>query len=119
MGRLDHYVSVKERVVQARTEHGTNLTIKTTVSLVDGADGAKAALVTAEVSLNGTLLATGHSLSEVLDEPKTLEKAESVAVGRALAFAGYSADNSIASAEEMEDVNTSTGTKKSTFGRRT
>jgi len=108
MGKLDNYVKVNERVVEARKEHGNKLTIKTSVNLVSDEEGNKAALFTAEVSLDGTLIATGHSLSEDLSEPKTLEKAESVAVGRALAFAGYAADSSIASAEEMEDFATQT-----------
>ena len=34
---------------------------------------------------------------------KSFEKLESIAVGRALAFAGFSADGEIASFEEMEE----------------
>ena len=43
----------------------------------------------------------GHSFGKV-DKEKALEKLETVAVGRALAFAGFAPDGSIASAEEME-----------------
>lgn len=44
---------------------------------------------------------TGSALG-ALGKEKALEKLETVAVGRALAFAGYLADGEIASAEEME-----------------
>jgi len=45
---------------------------------------------------------TGHSFGKV-DKAKSFEKLETVAVGRALAFAGYLADGEIASYEEMQD----------------
>lgn len=44
---------------------------------------------------------TGTSFGKLTND-KSLEKLETVAVGRALAFAGYLADGEIASAEEME-----------------
>jgi len=44
---------------------------------------------------------TGTSFGKLAND-KSLEKLETVAVGRALAFAGYLADGEIASAEEME-----------------
>jgi hypothetical protein len=44
---------------------------------------------------------TAHSFGDVKQE-KALEKLETVAVGRALAFAGFSTDGTIASQEEME-----------------
>lgn len=44
---------------------------------------------------------TGHSMGKVASE-KALEKLETVAVGRALAFAGLAPDGSIASYEEMQ-----------------
>jgi hypothetical protein len=47
---------------------------------------------------------TGHSLAKVSGQKKEFEKQETIAVGRALAFAGYLADGAIACAEEMEDV---------------
>jgi len=110
MSRIkDTYVPVNVRVMEARKEHGTKLTIKTGVSLFPESN---AALVSAEVSVDGKTLSTGHSLVSELNEPKSLEKAESVAVGRALAFAGYSADSAIASEEEMDDAPQSTFTSK-------
>lgn len=44
---------------------------------------------------------SGHSMGQVTKE-KALEKLETVAVGRALAFMGFAADGSIASLEEMQ-----------------
>lgn len=54
----------------------------------------------------GTYVFTGHSMGRI-DEPKSFEKLETIAVGRALAFAGYLASGEIACAEEMDDVVTS------------
>lgn len=48
-----------------------------------------------ERHFNGTALGN-------IDKEKALEKLETVAVGRALAFAGYNADGEIASSEEMD-----------------
>ena len=47
---------------------------------------------------------TGHSIDKIDGKQKQFEKQESIAVGRALAFAGYLSDGSIASYEEMADV---------------
>ena len=47
---------------------------------------------------------TGHSMGKVATE-KALEKLETVAVGRALAFGGFSPDGTIASYEEMTKFN--------------
>ena len=47
---------------------------------------------------------TGHSMAKVAGRQKQFEKQETIAVGRALAFAGYLASGEIACAEEMADV---------------
>jgi hypothetical protein len=47
---------------------------------------------------------TGHSMGKVNTE-KALEKLETVAIGRALAIAGFAPDGTIASYEEMEKFN--------------
>ena len=47
---------------------------------------------------------TGHSMGKVASE-KALEKLETVAIGRALAIAGFAPDGTIASYEEMEKFN--------------
>jgi len=44
---------------------------------------------------------TGHSMDKVSGRQKQFEKQETIAVGRALAFAGYLATGEIACAEEM------------------
>ncbi len=46
---------------------------------------------------------TGHSLGKI-GRQKAFEKLETIAVGRALAFAGYLTDGGIACAEEMESL---------------
>jgi len=47
---------------------------------------------------------TGHSMDKVSGRQKQFEKQETIAVGRALAFAGYLASGDIATYEEMADV---------------
>jgi hypothetical protein len=47
---------------------------------------------------------TGHSMDKVGGRQKQFEKQETIAVGRALAFAGYLASGDIATAEEMAEV---------------
>lgn len=47
---------------------------------------------------------TGHSMDKVQGRQKQFEKQETIAVGRALAFAGYLASGDIACAEEMADI---------------
>ena len=59
-------------------------------------------LFRAEVAHDG-LIYTGHAFGSV-NSAKALEKLETIAVGRALAFAGFLADGEIATYEEMENV---------------
>lgn len=47
---------------------------------------------------------TGHSMDKIGGRQKQFEKQETIAVGRALAFAGYLSSGDIACAEEMVDV---------------
>ena len=61
------------------------------------------ALFCARVTTNKGVF-TGHSMDKVCGRAKQFEKLETIAVGRALAFAGYLATGEIACAEEMEDV---------------
>uniref|UniRef100_A0A6M3LS24 Uncharacterized protein n=1 Tax=viral metagenome TaxID=1070528 RepID=A0A6M3LS24_9ZZZZ len=53
---------------------------------------------------------TGHSLAKVTSGQKQFEKQETIAVGRALAFAGYLSSGDIASQEEMSDFRPATVT---------
>jgi hypothetical protein len=53
---------------------------------------------------------TGHSYGK-LGAAKAFEKQETIAVGRALAFAGYHADGEIASVDEMADYEQSVDTE--------
>jgi len=65
------------------------------------------AIFTSTVSYEGdpekTRTFTGHSFGKVTGD-KSFEKLETVAVGRALAFAGYLAGGEIASFEEVEQL---------------
>lgn len=113
---LDNYVPVNERLMEARGQHGIDMSILTEVTFHDiispiqRADGTyievkgTIAKVIAAIFVKGTKISNGHSVSTDISDNKAVEKAETVAIGRALAMAGYSPDAAIASAEEMEDV---------------
>lgn len=47
---------------------------------------------------------TGHSMDKVSGRQKQFEKQETIAVGRALAFAGYLSSGDIACQEEMDEL---------------
>jgi hypothetical protein len=88
------YAKVASRLL-AFHEDNTACSIETDMQFKDGWAIAKAAIT------NPRGRFTGHSMGKVSGE-KALEKLESIAVGRALAFAGYLASGEIATAEEME-----------------
>jgi hypothetical protein len=88
------YAKVADRLLEFH-EDVSECSIETTVEFKEGwvLAGAKVS------SPRGVF--TGHSLGEAKGK-KALEKMETIAVGRALAFAGYAASGDIASFEEME-----------------
>jgi hypothetical protein len=93
------YVPVVERINQFH-EIYTNGEIVTEYEFREGFVIFKAT-VTPDIK-NSLRTFTGHSFGKIGQE-KAFEKLESVAVGRALAFAGFAPDGSIATAEEMEN----------------
>lgn len=87
--------ALHEEVAQLEGED-KHLRIETEVTL-----GENSVLVKATVTTyRGTF--TGHSLGSFKND-KGVEKQESVAVGRALAFAGFTADGEIASYDEVKE----------------
>ncbi|MBP9780137.1 hypothetical protein KBD33_05975 [Candidatus Gracilibacteria bacterium] len=89
------YVGVNTRVDQAHEKYKEKLSITTLFDIKD-----KTVIFTATIKC-GDQIFTGHSFGEVGKE-KAFEKLETVAVGRALAFAGFETTGGIASREEME-----------------
>lgn len=90
------YAPVSERLKawhEATKEEETS--VLTDVEFREGWAYVKATIEYAKGTFNG------HAFGKVTEE-KALEKLETVAVGRALAFAGFAPDGSIASAEEMQ-----------------
>lgn len=113
MGISKTYVPVADRIKLFKEEHGIKGSIETETN-IDFKEGA--AIVKATIKVDGKILAQGQSFAFGLDDEKSFEKAETVAVGRALAFAGYEADNGVASAEEMEAAEAHKEKKSSGFG---
>ena len=91
------YAQVSERIKAVHIDN-KNVSIKTELNWIwdKGALSVQAIITTDKGEY------TGHSFWTWTKE-KGVEKLESVAVGRALAFAGYLADWEIASYEEVED----------------
>lgn len=74
------------------------------VSIVTLCDFKEGWVIFEAVATNKKGSFTGHSFGKVSGrDEKAFEKLETIAVGRALAFAGYLADGAIATAEEMEE----------------
>lgn len=94
------YSKVAERVKEFRKDCPNGL-IETTPT-IDGTTIVFKARVLKDKSLAESAEATGHAYGENKGA-KAFEKLETVAVGRALALIGYSADGEIASSEEMEE----------------
>lgn len=94
------YAKVADRLRAIHEDH-KDFDIET--DCVFQADGA---VLTAKLTIREDKVVrvfNGHSYGKVGGQ-KALEKLETIAVGRALAFAGYHADGEIASADEMQDM---------------
>lgn len=97
IGKGLHYAKVATRLTEFHKDH-EKCSVETTCEFKDGY-----ALFSAKVTTRkGTF--TGHSMDKIAGKQKQFEKQESIAVGRALAFAGYLASGDIATYEEMADV---------------
>lgn len=90
------YAQVKDRLKIFREKFPAG-TITTSVDFKEGF-----AIFTATISIKGEVVSSAHSLGKT-SGAKAFEKLETIAVGRALAFAGFSADGEIASFEEMNE----------------
>ena len=97
------YSPVKERVKAFHNEYSNGKIITEWGTAFEGENNAIIyfkANVTPDVK-NSDRSFTGHSLGKIANE-KAFEKLETIAVGRALANAGFLSDGDIASADEME-----------------
>jgi len=100
----DNYVPVHARIAKFHAKFkDKSRSIVTNLIAPEAFVAEGGAVVKAEIFVDGLLLATGLSAVADLSESKALEKAETVATGRALAFAGFEITDSISSAEEMEE----------------
>lgn len=97
IGKGIQYAKVAARSAEFHKDNET-CSIETSCEFKEGY-----VLFTAKVTTKkGTF--TGHSMDKIGARQKQFEKQETIAVGRALAFAGYLASGDIACAEEMADV---------------
>lgn len=101
------YATVNERVAEAHEKWEGNLSIRTKVlESMDGFVRVKATIK--HTNDAGTHIFVGHAEEQIgssfINKTSALENAETSAVGRALAFAGFSTDASIASADEVANA---------------
>lgn len=97
LGKGISYAKVSARSAAFHEDNET-CSIETTCEFKEGM-----VLFSAKVTTKkGTF--TGHSMDKLAGRQKQFEKQETIAVGRALAFAGYLASGDIACDEEMADV---------------
>ena len=101
------YATVNERVAEAHEKWEGNLSIRTRVlESIDGFVRVKATIKHKNDA--GTHVFVGHAEEQIgssfINKTSALENAETSAVGRALAFAGFSTDASIASADEVANA---------------
>ena len=90
------YAQVKDRVEQFHKDHADG-NIRTKETFSDGFVIFRATVSWGERKFNG------HSFGKVTNK-KDFEKVETASVGRALAFAGYTAGGEIASYDDMVDA---------------
>ncbi len=100
-GKTD-YAKVATRLAEFISATKNNSSIKTQHEFSEGYVIFKAT-ITPDIT-NPERIFTGTSLGK-LTAVKAFEKLETIAVGRALAFAGYLSDGEIASSEEMIQYN--------------
>lgn len=110
-GKLDDYVPVNERVIEA---HQTFKDLVITTEVLEAGEYVRVKAVAYRSP--ETPLATAHAEAKRQgNQDKLLEKIESVAVGRCLAFGGFSASKAIASREEMEEFQSNAGPVEPSF----
>lgn len=98
------YAQVAERLRAIHEDH-KDFDIVTSYEVTEGGAVVFTASLTIrdKAEVKNPVVYTGHSYAK-LAGAKAFEKQETIAVGRALAFAGYHADGEIASADEMQDM---------------
>jgi hypothetical protein len=116
----DNYVGVHERIAKFREEHKQGM-ITTFREKGEGGEYFKAVVFRnqEEAKLYPSLAAASGHADIVENGKKASEKAETVAIGRALAILGYEVKKGLASAEEMESFQERNNqeSKPSRFGR--
>lgn len=100
---LDNYVSPMIRVKEFRTDNKDKKVLVNT-EVTNISFDKEAALVKATLIVDGNVVAVGHAMATELGEYKGLEKAETAAVGRALAFLGYDAEDTSGDAKETTKI---------------
>lgn len=91
MARLpDNYFGPKQRITKLKADYpGTQSSIQTSVVMLPMGEETLCVLVKAVVTVNGQVIAEAHAFTGEPENDKAVEKAETIAIGRALVNAGY------------------------------
>ena len=90
MGRLpDNYLGPKQRITMLKNDYPKEKSAILTESCAWVVGEALCLLIKASIQIDGKTIAQGHAFTDCPEEPKAVEKAETIAIGRALVNAGY------------------------------
>lgn len=106
---LENYVPVVLRLKQFRDDNKDKQVLVKTEATV--AFDKEAAYFKATITVDGKEVAVAHALAPALGDDKEFEKAETSAIGRALANLGYAAED-----EDAEKSSKKSSSKKSSKG---
>lgn len=85
----ENYLGPKARISMFKREHGINGSIVTDITSQIMNGDTLCITIKATILVDGKVLATGHAFTSTPEESKAVEKAETIAIGRALIHAGY------------------------------
>lgn len=90
MGKLPkNYFGPKQRITKLKQDHPkTESAIKTSATCIVVGETITV-LIKATVEINDKIVAEGHAFTDRPEDDKAVEKAETIAIGRALVNAGY------------------------------
>ncbi len=104
MGRLpDNYLGPKQRITMLKNDYPKEKSAILTESCAWVVGEALCLLIKASIQIDGKTIAQGHAFTDCPEEAKAVEKAETIAIGRALVNAGYPELDDGESVEEVEE----------------
>lgn len=90
MGRLpDNYLGPKQRIQMLKSDYPKTASAITTDANMVTVGDTLVVMIKASIAVEDKVIATGHAFTGCPEDDKAVEKAETIAIGRALVNAGY------------------------------